>query len=83
MAEIMPAYTPPLTPLAFYNQRWVQKELGVSSNYSYDGPFATELFFGVTGDPMIRTIGDIEDLLAAGLNLALVYGDRDYRCNCM
>jgi hypothetical protein len=39
-------------------------------------------FFGVTGDPLKVTIDTINYVAASGIKVALVYGDRDYRCNC-
>ncbi|KAH6971435.1 Alpha/Beta hydrolase protein [Ilyonectria sp. MPI-CAGE-AT-0026] len=75
------AVVPPDYPTAFYNQRWVQQALGVPLNFTLSGnTIPMDLLF-MTGDPMVRTVADLNYLLSAGVNLALVYGDRDYRCN--
>jgi hypothetical protein len=66
---------------AFYNKPWVQEALGVPINFTISSTLITNLFFGITGDPMRRTLRDLELLLARGRRVALVYGDRDYRCN--
>jgi len=80
------AYTAPAThPIpylsAFYNRPWVQQALGVPVNFTISSNLLVNLFFGVTGDPVRRTLSDLEYLLQHGHKVALVYGDRDYRCN--
>ncbi|KAH7146206.1 Alpha/Beta hydrolase protein [Dactylonectria macrodidyma] len=68
-------------PSGFFNQRWVQEALGVPVNFTLVGnTILMNLLYG-TGDPVVRTVADVEYLLSAGVHLALVYGDRDYRCN--
>jgi hypothetical protein len=64
------------------NQEWVQKELGVPLNFSIGSTAITNEFFGVTGDPFKVTIDTINQVAKGGVKVALVYGDRDYRCNC-
>ncbi|KAK7418753.1 hypothetical protein QQX98_003771 [Neonectria punicea] len=65
----------------FYNQRWVQEALGVPVNFTLSGStIATNLLY-LTGDEMVHSVSNVEYILSAGVNLALVYGDRDYRCN--
>jgi hypothetical protein len=64
------------------NQEWVQKELGVPLNFSIGSAAVTNEFFGVTGDPFKVTIETINQVAKGGVKVALVYGDRDYRCNC-
>jgi Serine carboxypeptidase len=82
IAHFLPDVFPPEYSYAFYNQPWVQNDLGVPLNFTLTSNLIVEQFFEGTGDPMRRTMGDLEYLLSAGLNVALVYGDRDYRCNC-
>ncbi|KAJ9145532.1 Carboxypeptidase S1 A [Pleurostoma richardsiae] len=77
----LPGVFPPEVSSSFFNQRWVQEALGVPVNFTLSGTSITNNMFGLTGDPMIRGVGDLESLLSSGVNLALVYGDRDYRCN--
>ncbi len=82
LALQMPAVFPDEYSAAFYNQRWVQEDLGVPVNFTYSAPSVPPNFFYGTGDAWRRTISDLELVLEKGLNVALVYGDRDYRCNC-
>lgn len=51
-------------------------------NFTASSDVIVAAFFGVTGDPMLRSISTLEKVMAGGVNVALVYGDRDYRCNC-
>ena len=83
LALELPGVFPSEDSSSFYNQRWVQQELGVPVNFTLSGTTVPTNLFAVTGDPMIRTVKDLEYILSSGVNLALVYGDRDYRCNCM
>jgi hypothetical protein len=82
LALQLPAIFPSEDSASFYNQRWVQEELGVPVNFTISGSTIPASLFAGTGDPMIRTVEDLEYILSSGINLALVYGDRDYRCNC-
>ncbi|CAH0043750.1 unnamed protein product [Clonostachys solani] len=66
---------------AFYNQRWVQEELGVPVNFTITSDMTQALFMTQVGDPMRRSLNSLERVLEGGANVALVYGDRDYRCN--
>lgn len=79
----MPGTFPPEYPIVYYNQRWVQQALGVPVNYTFSPLAPVANMFTVTGDAF-RYDGraDLEYLLSTGVSLALVYGDRDYRCNC-
>jgi hypothetical protein len=64
------------------NQEWVQKELGVPLNFTISSNAVLNEFFFVTGDPFKVTIDTINEVAKGGVKVALVYGDRDYRCNC-
>ncbi|CAM1505908.1 Fc.00g115450.m01.CDS01 [Cosmosporella sp. VM-42] len=55
--------------------------IGSPVNFTLTGNTIPPNLFGRTGDPMIRSVKDVEYLLTSGVNLALAYGDRDYRCN--
>ncbi|VUC21495.1 unnamed protein product [Clonostachys rosea] len=72
---------PGLYNAAFYNQRWVQEELGVPLNFTITSDMTQALFMTKIGDPMRRSLHSLERVLEGGANVALVYGDRDYRCN--
>lgn len=64
------------------NQDWVQRELGVPLNFTLSVSHIVNTFFGVTGDPLKVTIDSINAVAEGGVKVALVFGDRDYRCNC-
>lgn len=66
---------------AFFNQRWVQEALGVPLNFTISNGAIVESFFEGTGDPLRASISALEQVLDAGIAVAMVYGDRDYRCN--
>ncbi|KAF4462693.1 serine-type carboxypeptidase Z precursor [Fusarium albosuccineum] len=72
---------PPMYELAFFNQRWVQEELGVPLNYTSSSNAIVAVFLTVTGDPMVGDISTLESVLSRGVNVAVASGDRDYRCN--
>lgn len=69
--------------MALFNQPWVQAELGVPLNYTSgnDRVFQSVFLFGV-GDMMRYGLEYLGGLLNRGIKVAMVYGDRDYRCNC-
>lgn len=73
---------PPAYHAAFYNQEWVQQDLGVPLNFTMSSGLVPMLFLQATGDPMILSLRNIESVLERGNKVALIYGDRDYRCNC-
>ncbi len=81
MAHYWSIETPPEYNIAFYNQPWVQRELGVPVNFTLNSAVLVGNF-DVTGDAVLRTISSLNHVLSSGLNVALIYGDRDYRCNC-
>ena len=69
----------------------MQQSLGVPLNYTYNSDLAAALFglngspdlypFAGTGDGVRQAGGpNLEYLLANGVKVALIYGDRDYRC---
>lgn len=73
---------PPDYIVGFMNQAWVQEHLGAPLNFSLSSNNIVNTFFGVTGDPFKVTIETLDSVVKAGVKVALVYGDRDYRCNC-
>ncbi|KAK1055262.1 hypothetical protein LTR74_015801 [Friedmanniomyces endolithicus] len=81
MAHMKPDPFPPYYLAGFLNQEWVQKELGVPVNYTEDSNLVANIFLALTGDPSgVRGLEKLEYLLSSGVKVALVYGDRDYRC---
>ncbi|KAH7071608.1 Alpha/Beta hydrolase protein [Paraphoma chrysanthemicola] len=67
--------------IGYMNQAWVQKELGVPLNFTISSNAVVNTFFGVTGDPFKVTIDTINHVAESGIKVALIFGDRDYRCN--
>jgi hypothetical protein len=78
----MPTVYPDINRVAFFNQRWVQEELGVPVNFTQTSLEINAAFFMESGDPMIRDMSSLEHVLRSGINVAMATGDRDYRCNC-
>ncbi|KAJ4296257.1 hypothetical protein N0V90_006302 [Kalmusia sp. IMI 367209] len=72
---------PPNYIIGFLNQEWVQKDLGVQVNFTISSNNIVNKFFGETGDAVRVTIDTINYVAQSGIKIALVYGDRDYRCN--
>ncbi|KAK5111187.1 hypothetical protein LTR85_012236 [Meristemomyces frigidus] len=79
------AYKPDPTPqsyiIGWLNQPWVQQSLGVAVNFTADSTANQNVMLDISGDAA-RTAGmkSVEYLLDSGIKVALVYGDRDYRC---
>lgn len=67
---------------AFFNQPWVQDDLGVPLNYTSSSDVIRDAFFSITGDPMTHDLSALEKTLEAGVNVAVAFGDRDGRCPC-
>lgn len=81
MAHLLANPWPLNYPVAFFNQHWVQKDLGVPVNFTDDSNIVTNTFES-SGDFVIQSISALNHILARGIKVALVYGDRDYVCNC-
>jgi carboxypeptidase C (cathepsin A) len=81
IAQIGPQSFPSFQDVGFFNQRWVQQGLGVPVNYTEENPNLTTLYFAGTADPFRQNQSNIEYLLQNKIQVALVYGDRDTRCN--
>ncbi|KAK4207492.1 Alpha/Beta hydrolase protein [Rhypophila decipiens] len=79
IALTRPTQYPVFYTLAFWNQAWVQKTLGVNVNHTMSSNFVRDLFFA-TGDLARLDYTDLEFLLKKGKNIVMVYGDRDFRC---
>lgn len=81
VAHLKPDPFPYYYTAGYFNQHWVQKELGVPVNFTADSAAAQNALIELTGDA-VRTEGmkALEYLLASGTKVALFYGDRDYRC---
>lgn len=66
----------------YFNQAWVQRDLGVRTNFTSNDYTYQVAMFELTGDPVIQDMSLLEHVIGSGINVALIYGDRDYQCNC-
>ncbi|KAL3455180.1 Alpha/Beta hydrolase protein [Aspergillus heterothallicus] len=67
----------------FFNRAWVQDALGAKVNYTGNSKTVYNAF-GSTGNALItrsRAMDEFASLMAQGVKVNLVYGDRDYVCN--
>lgn len=83
MAQVLPMSVPNSYITGYFQQQWVQQELGVPVNWTGVSTIVSDNYFGLSGD-ILRTAGlkDLEYLLSQNVKVALVFGDRDYRCPC-
>lgn len=81
MAQLNPATYPPPYDSGFLNRAWVQQALGVPLNYTASATVVTANFFARTGDPARQGIEQLNYILSHGVEVSMVYGDRDYQCN--
>ncbi|KAM0453014.1 hypothetical protein ACHAPV_009256 [Trichoderma viride] len=65
----------------YFNQAWVQRDLGVRTNFTSNDYTYQVAMFELTGDPVIQDMSLLEHVIGSGINVALIYGDRDYQCN--
>ncbi|KAL1597741.1 hypothetical protein SLS60_008227 [Paraconiothyrium brasiliense] len=72
---------PPYYTIGFMNQNWVQKDLRASVNFTLNSNNVANMFLGGTGDVTVVSIDIINYVAQSGIKVALVFGDRDYRCN--
>ncbi|KAL5383034.1 hypothetical protein PMIN06_005673 [Paraphaeosphaeria minitans] len=75
---------PPKYAATYLNKPSTRKSLGVPTGLNYT-LFSSSVFYnfnGVTGDPMRKGSDDLTYLLNRGTRVAMIYGDRDWRCNC-
>ncbi|TLD24306.1 hypothetical protein PspLS_06619 [Pyricularia sp. CBS 133598] len=80
MATVLPLGFPYPYEVGWLNDAGVQSALGVKLNYTKSSNAATNYFIG-SGD-LARPFNDVVgQLLDQGVKVALVYGDRDWRCN--
>jgi len=71
---------PNYRPSGFYNQAWVQSALGVPINMTEEN-YVVQTVYGLIGDAIRGNISNLEFILDKGYQVAMVHGDRDYRCN--
>ena len=82
IAHLNPDGHPTNYLIGFFNQEWVQKELGVPVNFTANSNLVGNvLVFSPPYDAYRRAgMKDIEYLLDSGVKVTLMYGDRDYVC---
>ena len=80
MAHLKPDSFPTSYQNGYFNQEWVQRDLGVPVNFT-TSLLANNVFLYQSGDP-VRTKGleSVEYLLDMGTKVVMMYGDLDYRC---
>lgn len=70
------------TYLGFLNQKHVQDALGVPVNFSANAPVVAKAF-SLTGDNVKGGSREaLASIMDAGVPVTMMYGDRDYACNC-
>lgn len=80
MTKLLPDPSPYPYLSAFFKQFWVQSHLGMPVNLTTIDLASVDNIFGVTGNSFQRAgMHDNEYLLAEGVKVTLIYGDRDYR----
>lgn len=82
MSQQIQAPLPDNYPLGYFNRAWVQKELGVPVNFTGDSLVVQNEYAVTVGDSSRTNVTSLAFLLDSGIKAALVFGDRDYRCNC-
>lgn len=80
IAQPMPLGFPFGYELGWLNSAEVQEALGVPVNYTRSSNVATNVFLG-SGDLARSFNNEIGTLLDQGVKVALIHGDRDFRCN--
>lgn len=81
IGHALPDLFPPPYAQGFFNQKWVQDDLGVSANFTQLALAGTPTFFA-TGDVVRRNISTLNYVAQKNVKIVLIYGDRDSRCNC-
>ena len=82
----MTDFFPPPYAIGYFNQQWVQQALGVPLNFTFSSNLVVQATLfpgGGTGDAARRNMSSINYIASKGIKIALVFGDRDFRCNCM
>lgn len=70
------------TYLGYLNQKHVQDALGVPVNFSANAPVVSQAF-SLTGDNVKGgSLEALASIVDAGVSVTMVYGDRDFACNC-
>ncbi|KAI0019811.1 carboxypeptidase S1 [Xylariomycetidae sp. FL0641] len=81
MASVDPSPFPASFYYGYLNQPHVQRALGAPLNFTQSSGAVSAAFRGIGDYPRPGWTEDLGGLLAAGVKVHLVYGDRDYACN--
>ncbi|KAM3425486.1 Carboxypeptidase S1-like protein B [Cercospora zeina] len=80
LSHFDPDPSPPYYSTGFFNQAWVQRDLGVPLNFTRRS-YVVQQNFVTTADAFrVEGLKDIEYLLSQDIKVTMIYGDRDYRC---
>jgi len=80
IGHTLPDPFPPPFAQGYLNNAWVQAALGARVNFTDTSPVVNHAFFA-TADNLRGYTGELAYLLDAGVKVALIHGDRDFRCN--
>lgn len=70
------------TYLGYLNQKHVQDALGVPVNFSANAPVVAQAFSSTGDNVKVGSLEALASILDAGVSVTMMYGDRDYACNC-
>lgn len=82
IGHVAPDPFPSSYHVGFLNRPWVQAALGVPVNFTESVNSVYYAFTSVGDYARSGYLNDLGYLLDNGIKVALVYGDRDYACNC-
>lgn len=83
MSEAMPPAFPTSYTAGYMQQAWVQEALGVPLDFTATSTPVSNNYLFTTGDACrFEGMKGLEYLLDQGIKVVLVYGDRDFECNC-
>ncbi|KAK0652264.1 Alpha/Beta hydrolase protein [Cercophora newfieldiana] len=80
ITQPLPDPIPPPYGPEFLNRQWVRQELGASVAFANTND-AVNTAFLLTGDFVRGYTSELTTLLNAGVKVAMIYGDKDYRAN--
>lgn len=81
IAQMVPNSFPPSTYLDYLNSKEVQASIGAMVNYTESSRAVSTAFLSTGDYDRGDQLTQIASLLALGVRVAFIYGDRDYICN--
>lgn len=70
------------TYIGYLNQKHVRDALGVPVNFSANAPVVAQAFSSTGDNVKGGSLEALSSILDAGIPVTLMYGDRDFACNC-